>query len=99
MIGLSKTARYHVACLTQHYENVDRPEAVRNLRRCLARALNRIETQQGQFFPAPRPYPACVRPGWLWLKEGAYWFSFVSQGGRPVIQSVFHESADIPKRL
>ncbi len=49
--------------------------------------------------PAPRPYPALTRVGWLWLKQGPYWFAYVDHPNGATIQAVFHESANIPQRL
>ena len=56
MIRLSRTARSQISSLARYYADLDRPEAVRNLRAIVARAGERIEAGRGQFFPAPRPY-------------------------------------------
>jgi len=99
VIRLSRAARAQVLSLASYYDNLDRPEAVRNLRDIIARAGARIDAQRGLFFPAPRPYPDLTRPGWLWLKEGPYWIAYVSDPRGAVIQVIFHEAADIPSRL
>ncbi|MEJ0045674.1 MAG: hypothetical protein WDN04_05800 [Rhodospirillales bacterium] len=99
MIRLSRTARAQVSSLTSHYRNLDRPEAVRNLRNTIAKAAERIEAQRGPFFPAPRPYPNLTRTGWLWLKEGPYWIAYGTDTAGPIIHALFHEAADIPNRL
>ncbi len=99
MIRLSLVARTQVSGLTKHYRDLDRPEAIANLRAVVARAAERIEKGRGPFFPGPRPYPNLKRQGWLWLKEGPYWIEYVSDPAGGVIQVIFHEAADIPNRL
>jgi plasmid stabilization system protein ParE len=99
VIRLSRAARAQISELAKYYNEQDRPEAVRNLRVIIARAAERIETQRGRFFPAPRPYPSLTRPGWLWLKEGPYWIAYAAGPGGATIQVIFHEAADIPSRM
>ncbi len=99
MIRLSRAARAQVTELAKHYEDRDRPEAIRNLRAAIARAAERIEAQRGRFYPAPRPYPDLMRRGWLWLKEGPYWIAYAADPGGAVIQVVFYETANMPKRI
>jgi plasmid stabilization system protein ParE len=99
VIRLSRKARAQVSSLASYYEDLERPEAVRNLRAIIARASERIEAQRGLFLPAPRPYPNLSRPGWRWLKEGSYWIAYSSEPGGAAIQVVFHETADIPRRI
>ena len=99
MIPLSRTARSQISSLARYYADLDRPEAVRNLRAIVARAGERIEAGRGQFFPAPRPYPNLTRSGWRWLKEGPYWIAYVPDSEGAVIQVVFHEAADMPGRF
>ncbi len=99
MIRLSRKAQAQVASLSRHYEELERAEAILNLRASLARASERIMLGQGLFFDAPRPYPAIVRPGWRWTKEGSYWIAYSSRNATPVIQAVFHDAANIPERL
>jgi plasmid stabilization system protein ParE len=96
---LSRRARAQISSLADHYNDLERPEAIRNLRGAIARASERIEVRRGRFFSAPRPYPTLARPGWHWLKEGAYWIAYSSEPTGIVIQVVFHESADIPRRI
>jgi plasmid stabilization system protein ParE len=99
VIRLSRTAQVQVSGLAHYYEDLDRPEAAKNLRTIVAKAGGRIETRRGLFFPAPRPYPNLARPGWIWLKEGAYWIAYTQEKGGAVIQAIFHEAADIPRRI
>ena len=99
MIRLSAAARAQVAQLTGHYTDKGRDNAIRNLRRSLTAASDRIEAGKGPFFPAPRPYPSLTRLGWQWLKAGSYWIAFGEVGSVLVIRAVFHESANIPARM
>ena len=99
MIRLSPAARAQVSSLIRHYANLDRPEAVSNLRAVVARAGERIVSRRGPFYPAPRPYPTLRRPGWIWLKEGPYWIAYVADPGGAVIRAIFHEAANIPGRI
>jgi len=99
VIRVSRTARGHIAALVAHYDQLERPEAVRNLRSAIARAATRIETRRGPFYPAPRPYPTLTRDGWQWLHERPYWIGFSALPVGAVILAVFHDTADIPGRL
>jgi plasmid stabilization system protein ParE len=99
VIRLSQKAREQIASLAEHYDALDRPGAVRNLRAAITQAGLRIEAQQGLFFPAPRPYPGLIRAGWIWLKEGPYWIAYTMEPDGAVIQVVFYETADITGRL
>ena len=99
MIRLSRAARIQIAELAQYYVDLDRPEAVRNLRTTIGKAGVRILARRGSFFPAPRPYPTLARAGWVWLKEGPYWIAYVAAPEGAVIQVVFHEAADMPGRV
>jgi plasmid stabilization system protein ParE len=99
VIRLSRSAREQVSSLSNYYSDLDRPEAVRNLRAIIAKAIERIEAQRGLFFPAPRPYPNLRRQGWIWLKQGPYWIAYASDREGAVIRAIFHETADIPSRI
>lgn len=99
MIRLSQKAREQIAGLAEYYDALDRAGAARNLRAAIAKAGYWIEAQQGLFFPAPRPYPGLTRAGWAWQKEGPYWIAHTMEAEGPVIQVVFYETADIPRRL
>ena len=99
MIRLSRVAQRQVAALVRHFEAIERPEALENLRAALIRASDRIVDGRGLFYDAPRPYPDASRPGWRWTKEGAYWIAYAPDRGSPVIRAVFHAAADIPRRL
>jgi plasmid stabilization system protein ParE len=99
VIRLSRKARTQLSSLAAYYEDKHRPEAVRNLRAAITRASERIETQRGLFFSAPRPYRTFTHPRWIWLKEGTYWIAYSAEPDGAVIQVVFHEAADIPNRI
>jgi hypothetical protein len=47
---------------------------------------------------APRPYPVLAQPGRLWIKAGRYWIAYGIRPA-PAIVAVFHETADIPRRM
>jgi plasmid stabilization system protein ParE len=99
VIRLSRQAQAQINSLFWHFEAQDRPEASSNLRAVLIRVSERIKLGHGLFFDAPRPYPALLRPGWRWTKEGPYWIAYSVRGSVPVIRAVFHASANIPGRL
>jgi plasmid stabilization system protein ParE len=99
VIPLSRTAAKQLHELTRYYADRDRDDAIENLIQSVERASERYQASRGLFYSAPRPYPSLVRPGWKWTKEGRYWIAF-RQGKRgPVISAIFHEAADIPRRL
>lgn len=99
MIPLSGKAERDLDKLTAYYESIDRPEATRNVLGAVRRAAERIARSPDAGLPAPRPYPELASLGRLWIKEGAYWISFTRGGVSPVISGVFHEAADIPRRI
>ena len=99
MRALGPRAEWQVDDLLAHFERINRPEATRNLIRALRQAAARIERAPDAGLPAPRPYPALASLGLRWIKEGAYWISYTYDGGDPVIAGVFHEAADIPRRV
>jgi plasmid stabilization system protein ParE len=87
-----------VVALISHYIDKGRPEAVGVLFRALSNASAAIRAGTAASLPAPRPYPAVVRPTWVWMKAGSYW---VAYRRRPTmaITAVLHEAADIPGRV
>jgi len=87
-----------VDALVEHYLDKGRPEAVRVLLRSLSTASAAIRAETAINYPAPRPYPAVVRPTWSWVKADSYWIAYRR---RPTlaITAVFYDAADIPKRL
>ncbi len=99
MIPLSSKAERDLDKLILHYESIDRPEATHNLVSAVRRAAERIARSPEVGLPAPRPYPELASTGRLWIKEGAYWISYTRGGGSPVISGVFHEAADILRRV
>ena len=84
--------------LRQHYEDLDRPEAVRRLIAAEEEASRKIEANLASGVGAPPPYPHLARPRRAWIKVGPYWISY-STTQPPVIVAAFHETADIPGRL
>ena len=99
MIALSPEAESQLDDLLVHYEQRERPEAIRNLIGSLEQAAARIERAPDAGLHAPRPYPSLASLGLRWIKEGAYWFAYADTAGGLVIAGVFYESADIPNRL
>ena len=91
-------ARQQIKSLREHYERLDRIEAVAKLQAALTAAERQIETQPDAGLPAPRPYPDFARVGRAWIKVGRYWVSY-SFTKPPVILAVFYEAADIPRRV
>jgi hypothetical protein len=89
VIRLSRTARAQLSSLAAYYEDLERPEAVRNLRAAVTRASERIDTRRGLFFSAPRPYRTLTNPGWIWLKEGWHWIAYTEDPRGAVIQWFF----------
>lgn len=99
MIALSRQAERHIDALREHFESLERPEAIRNLITALSRASARIETRPRDGLEAPRPYPSLKSLGLLWTKAGSYWFAYLIGDAIPIIAGVFHETADIPNRV
>jgi plasmid stabilization system protein ParE len=95
---LSEDAIRAVAELQNHYEQINRPEATRNLRLALERASARIDREPEAGLPAPRPYPEVARPEVRWIKEGRYWIAYTTERV-PMIVGVFYDTANIPGRL
>jgi plasmid stabilization system protein ParE len=99
IIAYTPTARAHIAALHRHYDELDRPEAVRNLLNAVQNAEALIARSPAMGLAAPRPYPELTRPNWRWLKSGRYWFGYIHAGAVTTVAAVFHDSADIPSRL
>ncbi len=97
MIGITARARRQIAELRSYYERELRLDAARNLNQAIQEAARRIEDDATAGLPAPRPYPALVRPGQAWIKAGPYWVRYSLT--TPAITAVFHERADIPGRV
>lgn len=98
MIELSARATVDVARLEEYYDQLDRPEAIRNLAYALAEASDKIESNPDAGLTAPRPYPGVAKPGRLWLHVRRYWIAY-STTIPPVILAVFFDTANIPKRV
>ena len=99
MIPFSPRARQQLEELTRHYADRGRDLAIDRLIDSVERASARYLANRGQFFDAPRPYPALLRRGWRWTKEGRYWIAFSSAKDGAIIRAIFYESAEIPGRL
>jgi plasmid stabilization system protein ParE len=99
VIRLSSEAEQQVAELLRHYARLGRPEAGRNLIAAIDQAVAQIEQEPEQGLPAPRPYPALVRPGRAWTKVGRYWIAYSTAMPPPVILGVFYDAAGIPGRI
>jgi plasmid stabilization system protein ParE len=98
LIGFTARAAQQFQNLREHYEDRERPEAVRGLIAAMQEAERRIESNPAGGLAAPRPYPRLARPGWAWVKAGRYWVAY-STTQPPVIVAVFYETADIPRRV
>lgn len=98
MIGFTARAARQFRALRQHYENHERPEAVRRLIAALQEAERKIESNPTAGLAAPRPYPHLARPGTAWVQAGRYWVSY-STTQPPRIVAVFYDTANIPGRM
>lgn len=98
MIRLSSDAQAQLDALLSHFDERERPEAIRSLVAAIDRAAERIERNTAARLPAPRPYPSLARQGRVWMKSGRYWIAY-STTTPPVIMAVFYDQADIPGRL
>ncbi len=98
MIPYSRRAALHITALLDHYSELDRPEAMRNLLAAMREASAMIEEDPSAGLPAPRPYPALARPGRLWVKAGRYWIGYRRRPSLGIV-AVFYDAADIPGRI
>jgi plasmid stabilization system protein ParE len=98
LITLTPAAQRQVRALRDHYEELDRPDAVRGLRTALSGAWDKIVANPAVGSAAPRPYPQLARPGRLWISSGRYWIAY-GTSPEPAIVGVFYETADIPRRI
>ena len=78
VISLTPAADAQGESLLDHFDRLDRTEAIRSLLQALEDAKLRIERAPLAGLPAPRPYPSLVRLGFRWIKIGAYWFAYTS---------------------
>ena len=98
MIAYTPEASGQVDDLVRHYEDRQRPEAIRALLAAMDEAEGRIESNPAGGMRAPRPYPQLRRTGRAWVKAGRYWFAY-SVTTPPVVIAVFYDTANIPGRL
>jgi plasmid stabilization system protein ParE len=98
LIEYTPRALRQIGTLVQHYEDLDRREAIRGLFAALESAERRIESNPSAGLVAPRPYPQVARKGRAWIKSGRYWVAY-SVTRPPVIIALFYETADIPRRI
>ena len=94
MIGLTARAERQFRELREHYEHLERPEAILGLIAALEQAFRVIGENPAAGLAAPRPYPHLARPDRLWIKAGRYWIAY--EPTTPVIVGVFYETANIP---
>ena len=99
MIPFSPQAKRQLDELCRHYAERGRDAAIDNLVDSLEHACARYVASHGLFHDAPRPYPALLRPGWRWTKEGRYWIAFGPAKAGPVVRAVLYEAANMPNRL
>jgi plasmid stabilization system protein ParE len=98
VIALSPRAEAQVDELLAYFERLDRLQAVEKLAAALERASGRIVRAPNAGLAAPRPYPRLAQLGFLWVKDGPYWFAYMIEPS-PIIVGVYHEAADIPNRV
>jgi plasmid stabilization system protein ParE len=97
LIPFTRQASKQVADLTTYYEDHGRLDAALNLLAALSHADTRLSRDAQSGLPAPRPYPKLARTGRLWIKEAPNWIAY--RLSPLTILGVFHERADIPKRV
>jgi plasmid stabilization system protein ParE len=98
LIEYTPEASSQVDELIRHYEDRQRPEAIRALLTAMSEAEGKIERAPSAGLKAPQPYPQLQRTGRAWIKAGRHWFVH-STTHPPVILAVFFETANIPGRL
>jgi len=98
LIVFTPRAGQQIRTLRRHYEQFDRPEAIRALVVALDSAWLTITSDPAAGLAAPRPYPQLARPGRQWIKVGRYWIGYRTEAP-PIIFAVFYDTANIPKRL
>lgn len=98
MIRYSRRGAEHVSALLDHYIQLERPEAVRNLLAAVREAMERIERSPDAGLPAPRPYLQLRSPGRFWIQVGSYWIAY-RRRPVPTIVAVFYDESNIPGRL
>jgi len=98
LIAYTPRALRQIRELLDHYENLERIEAIRAFDAALYEAERKIEAAPYAGLPAPRPYPGVARQGRAWVKAGRYWVAY-STTKPPVVVAVFYDSANIPGRI
>ena len=97
MIVLTPRAGQQVRALQEHYQERERPAAIRGLAIALESVWQSITTKPEAGLAAPRPYPQLAQVGRAWVKAGPYWIAYTPQ---PLaIVAVFYGTTDIPNRL
>ena len=99
MIVLTPRAGRQVRALRRHYEERERPEAIRNLVVALQDAWQQITADPAAGLPAPRPYKdqGIARSGRAWVQAGRYWIAYRTRPPLAIV-AVFYETANIPGR-
>jgi plasmid stabilization system protein ParE len=98
LIVLTPRAARQVRALRQHYENLGRPEATRNLVAAIESAWHQIATNPAAGLAAPRPYPNVARRGRAWVQAGRYWIAYITRPSLAIV-AVVYDAADIPRRV
>ena len=98
MIVFTPEAAEQVEALIEHYEALDRPEALRGLMSALESGWRKMRANPSVGLSAPRPYPQLARPGHRWIKAGRYWIAYSNPGSAAIV-GVFYETANIPRRI
>jgi len=98
LIAFTPQVRQQVSDLRWHYEERDRPAAIRGLSNALEAAWKMIIANPAAGLDAPCPYPALARPGCTWIKSGRYWIVY-STNNAPVTIGIFYDTANISNRM
>jgi hypothetical protein len=94
VVEVSPEAAEQIRRLNDHYVDLKRSAALRNLADALHRAKIRIATRPLEGLPAPRPYPDLADLGLRWIKEASYWIAYDPAGTS--IAGIFYDTANIP---
>jgi hypothetical protein len=93
---LTRRAISQARALLEHYQRVERPEAIENLAASIREAQAIIPTLR-QHRASPAPYSEVARPGTGWIRQGRYWFAYGTRRPRS-IRAIYYDASDIPGR-
>lgn len=99
MVRVSTAASADVAALDAFYVSRGRDEAILRLRDHIHAGCDRYEDRTAVILTAPRPYPELAVLGFRWVKEGPYWLAFEETARGVILARVFHQAADMKRRL